>query len=64
MDRNNVAGARRLNRAMPAIAALVLIAIIGISYRQWRRYNRANGAGRGRFQPGRPPGYFEDALCR
>jgi CHASE3 domain sensor protein len=45
MDRKNRAGGAGLNRVMLAIAALVLIAIVGISYRQWRQYNRINGAG-------------------
>ena len=44
MDRNNRVGGARQNRTMLAIAALVLIAIVGISYRQWRQYNRANEA--------------------
>ena len=44
MDRNDRVGGR-LNRMMLGIAAMVLIAIVGISYRQWMQYNRNNEAG-------------------
>src|SRR5207244_7928688 len=32
----------RLNTAMLGLAALILLAIVGLSYRQWRQYSAAN----------------------
>lgn len=39
MDRT---GSRGWRVALPGIAAVVLIAVVGLSYREWRQYNRAN----------------------
>src|SRR2546421_13015063 len=33
---------KRLNRAMLAVSALILLAIVGVSYREWRQFTDAN----------------------